>query len=106
MFFSAKLDESDKRSKAYRFYLLLFLLFISGSLSAAFSLREIPDSIGPDGRNISRQFFQFLKVAALKNKYDGRAVEFHKYLDRSLERFELKNLYNSEFMQKEMELIL
>ncbi|WP_039948149.1 hypothetical protein [Leptospira fainei] len=101
MLFSAKLNRNDKRNKAYRYYLLLFLLLITGSLSATFSLREIPDTIGPDGRNISRQFFQFLKIAALKNKYDGRAVEFHKYLDRSLERFELKNLYNSEFMQKD-----
>lgn len=77
------------------------LLLVAGSASTALSLKEIPDQIGPDGRNISRQFFQFLKIAAIKNKYDGRALEFHKYLDRSLERFELKNLFNSEFMQKE-----
>ncbi|PJZ65441.1 hypothetical protein CH371_13715 [Leptospira wolffii] len=77
------------------------LLLTVGSLSAAYSLKQIPDSIGPDGRNISRQFFQFLKTVVMKNKYDGRAVGFHKYLDRSLERFELKNLYNSEYMEKD-----
>lgn len=78
----------------------LFLISL-GSLSAAFSLKQIPDTIGPDGRNISRQFLQFLKTVVIKNKYDGRAVGFHKYLDRSLERFELKNLYNSEYMEKD-----
>ncbi len=99
-----RLNETNKiKNKPWNLslrFLILFLL-ISGSLSATFSLKQIPDSIGPDGRNISRQFFQFLKTVVIKNKYDGRALGFHKYLDRSLERFELKNLYNSEYMQRD-----
>ncbi|TGK42421.1 hypothetical protein [Leptospira andrefontaineae] len=96
--------EREKKSGKLLLRVLVLAFAISGSalsLSAAFSLKQIPDSIGPDGRNISRQFFQFLKTAIIKNKYDGRAEGFHKYLDRSLERFELKNLFNSEYMNKD-----
>ncbi|TGK00288.1 hypothetical protein EHQ53_09705 [Leptospira langatensis] len=93
--------EREKKSGKLLVRFLILLLALSGSLSAALSLKHIPDTIGPDGRNISRQFFQFLRSAIIKNKYDGRAEGFHKYLDRSLERFELKNLFNSEYMTKD-----
>ncbi|WP_243393438.1 hypothetical protein [Leptospira perolatii] len=88
------------KTKKFQAIIAVLLVFASAA-SAAYSLKEIPDSIGPDGRNISRQFLQFLKIVAMKNQYDGKAIQFHKYLDRSLERFELKNLYNSEYMHRE-----
>lgn len=78
---------------------LVFILFVFPILGAL-SLKDIPHSIGPDGRAISKQFLGFLKGAAKKVQYDGRALEFHKYIEASLEKFELKKLYHSEFLQK------
>ncbi|TGK29532.1 hypothetical protein EHQ12_17415 [Leptospira gomenensis] len=79
---------------------ILFSLLLVFPLAGALSLKDIPASIGHDGREISKQFFGFLRGAAKKIQYDGRASEFHKYIETSLEKFELKKLYQSEFLQR------
>lgn len=79
---------------------LLSILLVFPVLGAL-SLKDIPPSIGPDGREISKQFLGFLRGVAKKVQYDGKAMEFHKYIEASLEKFELKKLYHSEFLQKE-----
>ncbi|MBM9575822.1 hypothetical protein JWG45_01520 [Leptospira sp. 201903070] len=81
----------------FAFFSILLVLPVLG----AFSLKDIPRSIGPDGRELSKQFLEFLRGVAKKVQYDERALEFHNYIEASLEKFELKKLYNSEFLRKE-----
>ncbi|WP_243394776.1 hypothetical protein [Leptospira adleri] len=81
--------------------LVLFSILLVLPVLGAFSLKDIPHSIGPDGRELSKQFLGLLRGAAKKVQYDGRALEFHNYIEASLEKFELKKLYHSEFLQKE-----
>lgn len=90
----------DRICRFVIFGTLSFSILLVFPLAAALSLKDIPSSIGYDGRKISKQFLGFLRGAAKKVQYDGRALEFHKYIETSLEKFELKKLYQSEFLQK------
>ena len=65
------------------------------------TLRDVPRSLGGDGDKISILFLKYLKSAFAKASYDEKSKEFHEFLESSLERFEMKKLYESKYLLKE-----
>lgn len=84
-----------------KYYLTLFLILvlpvalISNSLTIIGAIAKVE---GKD-KNSTVDFLNLLVNVASKTKYNPSAEEFHEYLDKSLDKFEFKDLYNSKYMK-------
>lgn len=61
-------------------------------------LKVVKSVEGKDVNSVS-DFLNLLVNVASKTKYNQKAEEFHEYLNKSLEKFDFKDLYNSKYMK-------
>lgn len=78
----------------------IFTAFASADARPVLFRDVAVNSEKPD-KGAYRDFLEFIEKAAAKTKLDRNAEEFSKYLNRSLERFEFSDLYESKYVVKE-----
>ncbi len=85
--------------------ILYFIIILAGSVSVLFSrpvlFRDVAVNSEKPDKGAYRDFLEFIEKAAAKTKLDKNAEEFSRYLNRSLERFEFSDLYESKYVVKE-----